>query len=297
MVFNIPHFKKLITLLSASAIAITVLSACDEQASTKTSKRKPSSPTVATFSRGKVTEEEFKEFTSQLSKAANITEDSIDEKTKESLVREIVARELVEKEARKLGINKDPEIKETVKEFQAQLIRQKYLEQITKEAATEEKVKDRYDTLAKELNGKDEIKVRHILVKDKATADNLRKQLASGASFAKLAKQYSLDTGTKDKGGDLGYFVQGRLNKAFETAAFSLKKGEISQPSSTGFGWHIIEVQDRRPAKPVAFDQAKNVIQQQLKAEFIKDHMKNMVENANIRIKETAKEEPKQNDI
>ena len=63
MVLITPSIKSVVTLLATGALAISMLSACDEQAPTKTSKRKEASPTVATFSRGKVTEEEFKEFT------------------------------------------------------------------------------------------------------------------------------------------------------------------------------------------------------------------------------------------
>lgn len=284
--------KKIILTFSAIAMVISMLAACDEKAE-KTTKRKKSSPTIATFSRGKVTEEEFKEFTSQLSKVTNISTESLSPEAQESLVREIVARELVEKEARKMEINKDPEIKEAVKEFQAQLIRQKYLAELTKGVATEEKIKERYDNLAKELEGKEEIKVRHILLKDKETAGLVRKELAKGKSFGDLAKQYSLDAGTRDKGGELGYFIPGQLDKAFEMAVLALKKGEVSQPSSTGLGWHIIEVIDRHPAEPLAYSQAKNVIKQQLKKEFVKNYMNTMIENANIRMKDSKKSKKK----
>jgi hypothetical protein len=88
----------------------------------------------------------------------------------------------------------------------------------------------------------EQVWARHILVADKATSQSIRKQLLAGADFATLAAQSSLDTGSKDKGGDLGWFGKGKMLAEFETAAFTLQVGEISQPVQTTSGWHIIQV-------------------------------------------------------
>jgi parvulin-like peptidyl-prolyl isomerase len=88
----------------------------------------------------------------------------------------------------------------------------------------------------------EQIWARHILVADEATARSVRQQLLAGADFSALATQNSIDTGSKDKGGDLGWFGKGTMVIEFENAAFLLKVGEISQPVETTNGWHIIEV-------------------------------------------------------
>ncbi|MFL6266418.1 MAG: SurA N-terminal domain-containing protein [Actinomycetes bacterium] len=100
-----------------------------------------------------------------------------------------------------------------------------------------------------------EVHVRHVLVKDKATADKVRQQLASGADWTAVAKQRSIDTQSKDKAGDLGFNAKGATVKEFETAEYKLAaqgdcKGKtsgscaspISEPVKTQFGYHVLQV-------------------------------------------------------
>jgi len=88
----------------------------------------------------------------------------------------------------------------------------------------------------------EQVWARHILVADQATAQTIYSQLVNGADFGSLAANNSLDSGTKAKGGDLGWFGKGAMLAPFEAAAFGLKIGEISQPVQTTAGWHIIQV-------------------------------------------------------
>jgi parvulin-like peptidyl-prolyl isomerase len=106
--------------------------------------------------------------------------------------------------------------------------------------------------------------VRHILVQKKALADRLYAQLKAGANFAKLAKKFSKDPGSASNGGKLT-ISKGQTVPEFDKTAFSLKKGELSPPVHTQYGYHIIQaLSDIKPSQKTPFDTVKASIKQQL---------------------------------
>ena len=89
-------------------------------------------------------------------------------------------------------------------------------------------------------------------------AEQIIKKLKGGAKFEDLAKAQSTDTGSKNNGGDLGWFTTSRMVKPFADAVKGLKKGEVTpEPVQTQFGWHVIQLEDTREAAPPPFDQVK----------------------------------------
>jgi parvulin-like peptidyl-prolyl isomerase len=127
--------------------------------------------------------------------------------------------------------------------YESNILRQKLLDVIT----------------ANEPRTQDQVWARHILVSDLATANAVRQRLLNGEDFAKVAAEVSIDTGTKDKGGDLGWFGKGAMVAEFEAAAFSQKVGEIGQPVKSQFGYHIIQVlaHEEVPLDASSYQQAK----------------------------------------
>ncbi len=126
---------------------------------------------------------------------------------------------------------------------------------------TEEQLREEYDEMVKQFGGEEEVSARHILVKTEDEAKALVKALEGGTDFAKLAAEKS--TGPSGaNGGDLGWFGPGQMVKPFADAAFALKKGEVSAPVETQFGWHVIKLEDRRTQSPPPFD----IIEPQLRA-------------------------------
>lgn len=123
--------------------------------------------------------------------------------------------------------------------------------------------KENKDSLAQE----EQVEASHILVESKAEAKDLIEKLADGKKFADLAKEYSTDTASAEKGGELGFFGKGEMAEEFEKAAFSLDKGKISDPVKTSYGYHIIKVTDKKGAKKANLKDSKTEIVATLKNE------------------------------
>lgn len=90
-----------------------------------------------------------------------------------------------------------------------------------------------------------EVRASHILVKTEQEAKELFNDIKNGKSFAQIAEEKSLCPSGQN-GGDLGFFGKGMMVKTFEDAAFDLEVGELSQPVETQFGWHLIQVTDKK---------------------------------------------------
>ena len=116
-------------------------------------------------------------------------------------------------------------------------------------------------------NAKPEIKARHILVADEKTAKEVEAKLDKGEDFAKLAKEYSTDTGSAKNGGDLGWFGAGKMVPEFEEAAYKLKKNEISEPVKSQYGYHIIQLLDKKEKE--SYDKMKDKLEYDLKVSKI----------------------------
>ena len=128
------------------------------------------------------------------------------------------------------------------------------------------------------------VHARHILVKttDKsdaekkqllAKAQDLLKQVKNGGNFAEIAKKSSDDTGSGEKGGDLGWIVRGQMVPEFEKSVFSLKPSEISDIVTTTYGYHIIQVLEREPARVKPFDEVKAALTDDLRKQQVSDKM------------------------
>lgn len=139
-------------------------------------------------------------------------------------------------------------------------LREAYFDDKVKGGVGEGAAKALYDDKVKMIKPEEEVQARHILVAKEEEAKDLVEKIRAGADFADLAKQHSGDGGSKEKGGMLGYFGRGQMVPQFEQAAFALKKGEVSDPVKSQFGWHIIKLEDRRQKPPPKFDDVKDQI-------------------------------------
>ena len=126
-------------------------------------------------------------------------------------------------------------------------------------------VKDYFDKNHVQFDTQPQVRARHILVKTKADADTVEAQLKTGANFADLAKKFSTDPGTKDKGGELGWFGKGQMVPAFQNMAFSLAPGQTSPPVQTPFGWHVIQVEEKKAGMKATLADSRDKVERSLK--------------------------------
>lgn len=158
----------------------------------------------------------------------------------------------------------DPAFEEQMQYLRRRLLREQYFEKQLKGAVSEADAKKIYDQRVAQLKPEDEVEARHILVDTEEKAKDLQAKIKAGGDFAELAKENSADTGSKEKGGMLGYFGRGQMIPEFEKAAFTMTKGQVSEPVKTTYGWHIIKVEDRRRKPPPSFDEVKGTIMNSL---------------------------------
>jgi peptidyl-prolyl cis-trans isomerase C len=168
-------------------------------------------------------------------------------------------------EARRTKLDQDPAVQRQVAAAEDRALQTAMLSKEVGPSITDEAVRARYDKDIANQSGQDEVRARHILVENEAEAKKIIAQLKAGADFATLAKQYSKDPGGAQQGGDLGFFKQDEMVPEFATAAFALEPGQISpEPVHSQFGWHVIQVVERRHAPPPSYEQARDELRQKM---------------------------------
>ncbi len=171
----------------------------------------------------------------------------------------LIERHLLAQVAAKEGTAESDDYKRRLAAYQAKALRDSYLALKISPSVTEEEIKAAYDKESAKVTQTERIRARHILVATEKEANDIEEKLKAGAKFEDLAKQYSLD-GSKDYGGDLGYFTAPEMVAEFSKVAFALKQGEVSAPVKTDFGWHIIRLDDRKMGAAQPYDQVKSAI-------------------------------------
>jgi peptidyl-prolyl cis-trans isomerase C len=137
-------------------------------------------------------------------------------------------------------------------------LRDLYFDRSVRAAINDADARKFYDTQIGAMKPEEEVRARHILVESEEKARDLFEKIAHGSDFATLARQYSKDPGSKDQGGELGFFGRGQMVPQFEDVAFKLQRGEVSEPFETQFGWHLIKVDDRRQRSAPGFEAVKD---------------------------------------
>jgi peptidyl-prolyl cis-trans isomerase D len=167
-------------------------------------------------------------------------------------------------------------VAETIQVSDAQV--QNYYNSHLDQYRTPERVHARHILLSTTNKPKDEVP------KIQAQAQDLLKQIKGGGDFAELAKKFSQDPGSAQKGGDLGWVARGQMVKNFEDTVFSLKSNEISGVVSTEYGFHIIQVLDRQAPHTQTLDEVKSQVVSTLRNQSVFDRMQDLADQAHAEL-------------
>jgi peptidyl-prolyl cis-trans isomerase C len=180
----------------------------------------------------------------------------------------LVRRELA-RQAEAAGVQNDPKVAAALQAARERVLHDAALARAEgaapDRAALERLARNQYDAAPEKFDTPEQVRVSHILVAAKAcepeakARDLLAKARQPGADFAALARANSDDSGSAARGGDLGFFARGKMIAAFENAAFALKQpGELSEVVKTDFGYHVIRLEERKPAARQPFEAARD---------------------------------------
>lgn len=185
---------------------------------------------------------------------------------------DMINLEVVSQEAKKNGLDKNPEVIEQMELAKESVLVGAYVQDYAKShPITEDQLKQEYDKLKTTL-GSNEYNVSHILVDTEDEAKAIIAQLGKKGKFDKIAKAKSKDTGSAEKGGSLGWAVPSNFVPPFANALLSLKKGTYTkEPVKSQFGWHVIKLDDVRGLKVPSFEELKPQMQQRLQQQTIQD--------------------------
>jgi peptidyl-prolyl cis-trans isomerase C len=225
---------------------------------------------------------------------------------KNQILEFMIMNEIIGQEVQKLQLKTDdPKVSEketelkqnmgTEEQFQEELKKigmtgldlQKYLAlnlKVTSDTKlTDDDIKAYFDKNSSKYGEPEQVKARHILVKTEDEANQIIAQLKEGGNFEQLAKEKSLDEGSKGAGGELGFFPRGQMDPEFEKASFEQKVGEYStQPVKTAFGCHIILVEEHKQAVPADYAAEKDKVAKDAMDEKIQSYYDELRKNVKL---------------
>ena len=248
-----------------------------------------SSAIVATYKGGQVSLKdanlELNLLISKNEKLKGLTFEKLNSEQKEAVIKEVILNEITYKEAKKKNLDQEKDYQEALRIFESELLKQKLLITIAKEAADENSLRKNYNELVEKLKNKKDLRISYIAVKTKKEAEALYQSvIKTPQSFASLAKKKSLDREVAKKGGDLGFVLEDVLPTDVLKQAKTLQKGQISKPFTTNGKWVVIKLDNERAAEILPFEKAKDALAKNLAKKAMEDFAAQSLEKAQINI-------------
>ena len=203
----------------------------------------------------------------------------------EILIKEVYLSTELVKKAKEHKIDQTQATQELINN----ILRQQYVNHLVKTEVTQEALQNKYVEISNELAGKKEYLIYHIVVKTEKEAKKIRRKMKGTPTFEELAKKYSLDTNSAKDGGKLGFVIEENMLKEIAETITSMKKGKVSSPIQTKFGWHIVKFSEIRDAKAPDFENIKDTIREELSREIANNVNSELLKDAKINILITLK--------
>ncbi len=226
------------------------------------------SAVLATFEGGQLTQAEVEAFLASMNERQR-TRFKTEEGRKDMLER-LALNKVLAADAQSQGIGTSTRDQIAMRQSQENYLVNRLMKDLRESAGGDEAALAYYDENIEEYK-KEQIRCRHIQIKDEETARTARKRAMDGEEFGALAKELSEDRRSKINGGDLGWFGRGRRTPEFEEAAFALQDGEISELVKSRFGWHVIKKEEARTEIP--FEEVQKRIVRKIERESITTYM------------------------
>ena len=225
---------------------------------------------------------------------SDIAYDKMDSKAKNLALHQTIEKTLLIQEAKKEKLDKSKDFLQTLEDFKKSLLVEQFMKsEFSKIKISKEEVENYYNAHLYEFQQDKKLKARHILVEDLKKALDITKELEASKnkeiSFVELASKYSID-GSREKGGDIGWFKKGDMIDEFWDASLALKPQEFTkEPVKSMFGYHIIFLDEIQEPLTIKLDQVYSNIENQIRMDkfqsVIDERIKNIKKEAKITIK------------
>jgi len=265
-------------ILLVSAVSLLTLSACNS----KTGNTPATGDIAATVNGTPISKDSVDQIVGQ--RIAMGQPDSPE--TRKAIINQLAMQMLVSQEAIKKNLDKTPEVIDQIKLTQQSILANAFVQDYTKNnPVSDDMLKAEYDKVKAQMSGT-EYKARHILVNKEADAKAIIAKLKKNPKlFDSLAKEHSKDPGSKDKGGELGWFDPRGMVPEFGAAVAKLEKGKFTlEPVKTQFGYHVILLEDTRTKQAPTFEQVKPQLAKQVQDQNLKKLIDDMMAKAKIEI-------------
>lgn len=237
---------------------------------------------VATVNGKAITQKQLDDFVGLLVEQGAQDSPQLREQVKQEMIGRLVAVQAAEK----AGIDKQAGVKQEIElARQGILVRALMTDHLKKHPVTDAEIQAEYDEIKKAQEGRQEYKLRHILVKEEQAAKDIIAAIKSKkTTFDAAAKKDSIDPGSGAKGGDLGWGPSSNYVPEFAQAVEKLKKGQMTDaPVQTQFGWHVIKVDDARAVSLPDLKDVKPQIEEMLRQEKLVEFQQGLMKSAEIK--------------